>query len=66
MIKIWDIKLYQKKTGKFKVLIESESGKKVVGHGATPHMAYKDAETKLIIKPWLTSEEVKKRPSQYM
>lgn len=56
MIKLWDIKLYVKKTGKYKVIIVSETGKKTTGIGRTPHLAYRDAEERLIIKPWLKSE----------
>lgn len=57
MIKLWDIKLYQKKKGKFKVEIINSFGKKVVGLGPTPFIAYAQAENKLIIKPWLINKE---------
>ena len=56
MIKIWDIKLYQKKKGKFRVVILAEDGKRTEGVGWTPHEAYNNAEIKMVIKPWLKSE----------
>lgn len=57
MKKIWDIKLYQKKNGKYKVVIVDESGKKTEGNGRTPHWAYRAVEVQLVINPWLKSEE---------
>jgi len=56
---IWDITLYHMKDESFKVMItHNENGfKKVIGKGKTPHLAYQNAEDKLVIKPWLKSEE---------
>ncbi|MFI5304328.1 MAG: hypothetical protein ACHQYP_05965 [Nitrospiria bacterium] len=55
---IWDITLYKMKDATFKVMIKNgEHFKKVTGQGKTPHLAYQDAENKLVIKPWLKSEE---------
>jgi len=55
MIKLWDIKLYQKKKGKYKCIIINEEGKKTEGIGRTAHLAYEIAVDKHIFKPWLES-----------
>ena len=57
MIPIWKINLYQKKNGKFKIGITDSTGKKTVGVGRTAHVAYRDALSKMIFKPWLVSYE---------
>jgi len=56
MIKLWDIRLYLKKTGRYQAIIIDETGKKTTGTGRTPHLAYSEAEAKRVIKPWLKSE----------
>jgi len=50
---IWSIKLYKTKLG-YKVKIEGKDGQ-ADADAPTPHKAYKAAEAKLVIKPWLTS-----------
>lgn len=55
MIKLWDIKLYQKKKGKYKVEIVDSYGKKFVGQGQSAHGAYEDCLCKMVYKPWLES-----------
>ena len=57
MIPIWKINLYQKKKGKFKIEIVYANSKKTVGVGRTAHLAYEDALSKMIFKPWLVSYE---------
>uniref|UniRef100_A0A6M3J3Y2 Uncharacterized protein n=1 Tax=viral metagenome TaxID=1070528 RepID=A0A6M3J3Y2_9ZZZZ len=57
MIKLWDIKLYQKKKGKYKAVIINNIGKKVEGIGKNPREAYGNAEVKLIVKPWLKNSD---------
>ena len=39
----------------YKVVITDAHGKKTTGKGNSAHQAYKDAECKMIVKPWLTS-----------
>jgi hypothetical protein len=56
MKKIWTIKLFQMKHG-YCVRIENEHGTTVIGRGKSAHRAYKDAEARLVIKPWLESKE---------
>ncbi len=52
---IWKIILHQFKEG-YQVRIDGEGGS-VIGKGPTPHKAYQDAERKLVVKPWLRSDE---------
>ena len=60
MKKIWDIKLYETKNG-YKVKIEGAPlGQPVwaVGEEApTPTKAYSNATCKLVVKPWLVSDD---------
>ena len=50
---IWKITLHEIKTG-YQVRIDGEGGS-AIGKASTPHHAYRAAEVKLIVKPWLTS-----------
>lgn len=52
---IWDIRLYKTKSG-YKVKICGEGGA-VEAEAPTAHKAYRQAEAKLVVKPWLTSNE---------
>mgnify|MGYP001589508811 CR=1 FL=1 len=56
MEKMWDIKLYRTAKG-WKVRLEGDGQRAVIGNGATPHAAYRAAECQLVKKPWLTSTE---------
>lgn len=55
MERIWQITAFKMKGG-YRVCIEG-NGKWVRGDGKTLHLAYKAAEYKLVIKPWLESNE---------
>lgn len=53
---IWSIGLYELKNGNYRVRIQHNGGERSVeGNGRTPHEAYRSAELKLIVKPWLVS-----------
>jgi len=56
MNRIWKIELW-KGNGYYKVIIQGENRRKFTGKGPTAHMAYRDAECKMIIKPWLKSAD---------
>lgn len=53
MTLIWKIVLHEVKTG-YQVRIDGEGGS-AIGKGSTPHAAYRAAEARLVVKPWLTS-----------
>ena len=50
MIMIWDIKMYQLLSGRYRVTIRGEGGS-AQGDGATPYDAYHNAEIRLVVKP---------------
>ena len=53
-----NINLSKNNNGKYFVKIYSQpEDKEVEGSGFTPHQAYESAVAKLVIKPWLTSQE---------
>lgn len=56
MKKIWDIKLFQLKSGRYCVKISSYGRKATKGTGITPSRAYSDATVKMIMKPWLVND----------
>ena len=56
MKSIWNISLHELQGGDYRVRIQHNGGERVVvGTGRTPHEAYRSAEIKLVIKPWLVS-----------
>jgi len=57
MTRLWNIEVFIKKGGVYCVKIIGGQGS-AEGTGKTAHQAYTAAESKLIIKPWLTSEEL--------
>lgn len=64
---VWRITLYDTGAlrGGFRVKIEGQENSAckymptstVMGRGKSPHAAYQDACAKLVVKPWLTSDE---------
>ena len=50
---IWKITLHKIKIG-YQVRIDGEGGS-AIGKGATAKAAYRAAEIKLVVKPWLTN-----------
>ena len=64
MEKVWQITLRRKSPSRtnpddyYEVqIVSSMEGKTVKGRGSTPHAAYRSADCKLVIHPWLKSEE---------
>ena len=64
MQKVWQITLTEKTPSNtnpdryYKVkIVSGPEGKTVEGRGSTPHNAYRSADCKLVIHPWLKSEE---------
>jgi hypothetical protein len=59
---IWDIKLYQLKSGKYRVVLKGDDPwigihERASADASTPHQAYTSACAKLVVKPWLESTQ---------
>lgn len=52
---IWSITLYQMARG-YRVVIKG-NGRTVQGQGSTPQAAHRNAECKLVVKPWVSAEQ---------
>lgn len=51
----WSLTLYQMAHG-YRVVIKGD-GRTVEGHGRTPQEAHRAAECKLVVKPWICTEQ---------